>query len=95
VGDEWFDCSLNSTVDLVWTEPSSANGIDYYEWFVEIQNSSSGWIVIDSGSTSATTTTVDLSCSANFRWYVRAVDNSGLAGGYSDYAYYTTDSGVG
>jgi hypothetical protein len=58
---------------------------------VEMADSFGAFSVDQSGSTSGTAVSVDISCSADYRWRVRAVDGTGVAGEYSDFAFFTTN----
>ena len=91
VNNEWVDCFYDNPVSINWSSVSSSRGIDHYEWVVEMADSFGAFSVDQSGSTSGTAVSVDISCSADYRWRVRAVDGTGVAGEYSDFAFFTTN----
>ncbi len=71
--------SCTSTVFLTWNAADHPAGIARYEWEV---NGSGG---TDTGTTVETEVEYFVSCSASYQWRVRAVDNNGTVGPYSDY----------
>jgi hypothetical protein len=78
--------SCRSTIFLEWNSVYHPNGIAYYEWVVE------GPGVTESGTTTDVQEEYFLpSCSAAYRWRVRAVDNIGTIGPYTEWIDFTLD----
>ena len=78
--------SCRSTIFLEWSAVYSVNGISYYEWMVEGP----------SGLESGTTTDIMVeffipSCSSSYQWQVRAVDNLGNIGPYTEMIPFTIE----
>jgi len=78
--------SCRSTIFLEWNSVYSPNGIAYYEWVVESPG----------GGESGTTTDIEVefflpSCAASYRWHVRAVDNLGRIGQFSEWIDFSVE----
>lgn len=79
-----LDCaSVTGGVTLVWSAVSNSNGINHYEWQLQGGVNTSG----SSFTTQAIIT--QIYCGANYRWRVRAVDNLGNIGPWSDYMQFS------
>jgi murein DD-endopeptidase MepM/ murein hydrolase activator NlpD len=84
--DRSFRLPCSPTINLTWDEVADASGIDRYEWQLEIYLSSSdNFAALASGDVSDTSATIQVDCKSSYRWRVRAVDNAGNVGPYSDY----------
>jgi hypothetical protein len=71
--------SCTSTVFLEWNAVDHPAGIAYYEW--EVQGSGG----TETDTTTETEAEYFVSCGASYQWRVRAIDNNGTVGPYSDY----------
>jgi hypothetical protein len=78
--------SCRSTIFLEWNAVYSANGISYYEWIVEAPGG------LESGTTTEYRVEYFIpSCSASYQWKVRAVDNLGNIGPYTEMIPFTIE----
>jgi hypothetical protein len=74
------------SLNLSWNAVQDASGIDFYEWQLEVSAQSSGsYTPLASGDVTGTSVTVQVDCKRAYRWRVRAVDNAGNVGAYSDF----------
>jgi hypothetical protein len=71
-----------------WTAVSDASGIARYEWWVEYFIYG-GYSTFAGGSVTSSSSSASAKCGYSYRWHVRAVDNAGNVGAYSDYAYFS------
>ncbi len=72
--------SCRSTIFLEWNSVYSPNGIAYYEWVVESPGG------VENGTTTDIQAEFFLpSCAAPYRWQVRAADNLGRIGQFSEW----------
>ncbi len=78
--------SCRSTIYLEWNSVYSPNGIAYYEWVVDGPGGT------ENGTTTELRAEYFLStCASSYRWQVRAVDNMGTIGPYSEWIDFSID----
>jgi len=70
-----------SSAFLTWSAVSAPSGVDYYEWEV------GG----DSGTTTGTQVEYFVACATSYEWRVRAVDNLGNEGAWSNSLNFETN----
>ena len=84
--------TIEASVTLAWAAVSDPSGIERYEWVLEEERSSptTGFVVIESGSTSAQTVgpAAYIQNHVRYRWRVRAVDGAHNIGPYSAYVVF-------
>ena len=84
--------TIESSVTLAWAAVSDPSGIDRYEWVLEEERTSPtiGFVIIESGSTSAQTVApaAYIQNHVRYRWRVRAVDGANNIGPYSAYTIF-------
>lgn len=84
--DRVFGLLCSPTMNLSWDEVEDASGIDFYEWQLEIYTQSTGsFTPLASGDASGTSAAIQVDCKSAYRWRVRAVDNAGNVGSYSNF----------
>ncbi|MBN1148531.1 MAG: FHA domain-containing protein [Anaerolineales bacterium] len=76
-----------TSIDLSWAPVSDSDGIQVYQWQLQqsVGDYQATYVAYTSGQTASTGATVNLDCGHWYRWRVRAVDGSGLAGPYSEW----------
>lgn len=84
--------AIESSVTLAWAAVSDPSGIDRYEWVLEEERISPtiGFVIVESGSTSAQTVApvAYIQNHVRYRWRVRAVDGANNIGPYSTYTIF-------
>jgi hypothetical protein len=80
-----FDCT--SMVKLSWSPVSDSDGIMHYEWQAQRSSGDNTGPFSDYASDQPTSTGAmfNVDCGTWYRWRVRAVDGSGLAGPFTDW----------
>jgi hypothetical protein len=91
----FFRCG--ESVELIWDEVDDPSGIDRYEWEIDYSNEGRDGRYANEDrdetlDTSVTLSTLDCRDGAWFRWRVRAIDNAGNEGDFSEYRYFEIDA---